>query len=215
MYSSSAYPTTIPSSVLVTTNRPAIDAPMGKRRQDTAAGFPVGLIPQLIDVLHILTEGQDLLSRKIRMARQDGSSNAVPIVEHLEHFQIPAGQPVVTGGSAGAETPSAPPSEDVEFGGETTPTRTLDIDCLSDPGMKIGGADTPPANVPESASPSDSPEVRSPDAMGDSSSASVVQPVPLRSVPPAETTTTSTLRRDYNFFDELDASLASLSDPAD
>jgi hypothetical protein len=214
MYSSSAYPITIPSSDLVTRDRPAIDAPIGRRRQDTTAGFPVGLIPQLIDVLHILTEGQDLLSRKIRTARHDESSNAVPIVEQLEHFQIPAGQPVVSSGSAVVETPSTPPSDDVEFDGGATATKAFGIDCPSDPGMKVGGADTPPANDPDSASRSDSPEIGSPDAIANTSSASVIQPVPLHSAPPAETTT-APLRRDYNFFDELDANLASLPDPTD
>lgn len=214
MYSSSAYPITIPSSDLVTRDRPAIDAPIGKRRQETTAGFPVGLIPQLIDVLHVLTEGQDLLSRKIRAARHDESRRAVPLVGQLERFQIPAGQPILDSGSATVETPSSPPSDDVVLGGETTPTKAVHIDRPSDPGMKVDGADTARANVPDSPPPSDSLEVRSTDARGDTSSASVVQSVPLHSVPPAETAT-SAPRHDYNFFDELDASLASLADPAD
>ena len=105
MYSSSAYPTTIPSSDLVTRDLPAVDARIGTRRQNTTAGFPVGLIPQLIDVLHILTEGQDLLSRKIRTARLDESRDPVPIVEQIERFEIPAVRPIVDSGSATVETP--------------------------------------------------------------------------------------------------------------
>ena len=213
MYSSSAYPTSIPSSDLVTRDLHAVDARIGTRRQNTTAGFPVGLIPQLIDVLHILTEGQDLLSRKIRTARLDESRDPVPIVEQIERFEIPAVRPIVDSGSATVETPPTPPSEDIEFDGETTPANFFGMDHRSDPGIEDGGADTPPAGVPDSASPSDSPALTSAEAMGDPLSVSVVQSVPLDSVPPAEPTTTSSLRRDYNFFDELDAKLASLQDP--
>jgi hypothetical protein len=213
MYSSSAHPTAIPSSDLVTRDLPAVDPRIGTRRQNTTAGLPLGLIPQLIDVLHILTEGQELLSHKIRTARLNESRDPVPIVEQIERFEIPAVRPIVDNGSATVEKPPTPPSEDIEFDGETTPANFFGMDRRSDPGIEAGGADIPPAGVPDSTSPSDSPAVTSADAMGDPSSASVVQSVPLDSVPPAETTTTSSLRRDYNFFDELDAKLASLQDP--
>jgi hypothetical protein len=212
MYSSSAYPTPIPSSDLVTKDRPATHARIETRRQDKTAGFPVGLIPQLIDVLRILTEGQDLLSRKIRAARHDDSSHSVPIVERLECFQIPGVQPIVSSGSDPLEAPPTPPSEDIEFDGETTRANTFGIGRPSNPDIEVGGLDTPPARVPDSATPFDSPAVTTINAMGDPSCAPVAQSAPLDSVPPAETTA-SPLRRNYNFFDELDARLAGLQHP--
>jgi hypothetical protein len=214
MYSSSAYPTTIPSSELVTSVHAAIDPRSGTRAQDTSGGFPVGLIPQLIDVLHILTEGQDLLSRKIRSARHDESSRSIPIDEQLECFQIPAGQPVVGDGSPAVETPRIPSSGDIEFDGQTTRANTLGINCPSVPGVEAGEADTSPVSVLDSAPASDSPVVASADVMGEPSSGSLARSVLVDSAAPAETTP-SPLRRDYNFFDELDARLASLQNPRD
>ena len=214
MYSSFAYPTTIPSSDLVTRDHSAIEARVGTRRQDTTAGFPVGLIPQLIDVLHILTEGQDLLSRKIRAARHDELHHSAPIVEQLELPHIPAGPPLVGNGSHAVEPPRIPSPGDIAFDGETMRANTLGIDCPSDAGVEAGGAETPPASVTDSAPASDSSVVASADAMSEPSSRSLARSVLLDSESPAARTP-SPSRRDYNFFDELDASLASLQNPRD
>ena len=88
MYSSSTYETSSPSSDLVATDHPAVDTRTGTRGHDSASGFSVGLIPQLIDVLRILTEGQDLLSRKIRSALLEESSHPFSIVEQDERLQV-------------------------------------------------------------------------------------------------------------------------------
>jgi hypothetical protein len=208
MYSSSDYRTSIPSSDLVTKDRPVIDARIGTRREDAAAGFSVGLIPQLIDVLHVLTEGQVLLSRKIRAARLDESSPTAAIAEPPGRFEIPAGQ----SGSPTVGTARATGPEDIVFDPGTMPTSTSVIDCPPDPGVEVGGVDTASAGVLESAPPSHQPAMTLGDVPNDPPPRPVTQPEMLESVPPAESTA-SPLRRDYNFFDELDARLASLNDP--
>jgi hypothetical protein len=115
MYTSSAVPTSIPSSGVVTRGHSTPDARVETRRQDTTDGFPVGLIPQLIDVLTILTEGQGLLSGKIRAARLNESSHSIPIVEQLNRLQIPVGQPVVVdSNSTSFETRRTRPAEHSE-----------------------------------------------------------------------------------------------------
>jgi hypothetical protein len=213
MYSSSACPTSIPSSDVATRVHPAIDARIETRRQDTTDGFPVGLIPQLIDVLHILTEGQGLLSGKIRAARLDESSHSGQIVEQLDRFQIPVGQPVVGSSSTPFEAPRTRPAEHSELDGETTGAHTFGIDCPSDPGVEVGGPVASPASVPESAPSTDSPSTMNTKVTGELSNGPVADSVPLESAASAGTTA-SPLYRDYNFFDELDAKLASLQDRA-
>ena len=59
----------------------------------------MGLIPQLIDVLRILTEGQDLLSRKIRSALLEESNQPFSNVEQDERLQVPAARPILDGGT--------------------------------------------------------------------------------------------------------------------
>ena len=197
MYSSSAYPNSIPSSDVATRDHPAIDDRIETRRQDTTDGFPVGLIPQLIDVLHILTEGQGLLSGKIRAARLDESSHS--------------GRHVVGSSSTPFETPRPRPAEHGELDEETTRANTFGINYPSDPGVEVGGPVASPANVPESAPSSDSPATTNTKVTGEPSNGPVANSVSLESEASAGTTA-SPLHRDYNFFDELDAKLASLQD---
>ena len=212
--SSSAYPTSIPSSNLVTRDRSAIDDRIGIRRQHRSDAFSVGLIPQLIDVLRILAEGQDLLSCKIRAARIEGSSHSVPILEHLERFQVAVGQPIVGTGFPTDGVRRTPPTEDTGFDWESARANTHGSHYGPDPGTEVGDVDTATASVLESAPPSDPTAVGSANTTGDPSSVPITQPVLLDLVPPTGTTT-SPLRRDYNFFDELDARLATLHDPTD
>ena len=209
MYSSSASPTTNRSSDLVTRDRPAVDFRTGTL-PDTTAGFSVGLIPQLTEILHVLTEGLDLLAHKVRAARHDESAHSTSHAEQLERVQIPTGPPVAGSGRATVETPR-PPREDIEFDGEHTRADISGIGDTPDPGIDFGGADAPFASFPDSAPLSYPLEVTSAGAADEPSSGPVVQSMPLNATPPA--TTASPLRRDYNFFDELDARLASLQDP--
>ncbi len=211
MHTSPAYPTSVPSSDVVARDNPAIDARIEARRQDATAGFPVGLIPQLIDVLHILTEGQSFLSGKIRAARLDESDHSIPNVEQLDRFQIPVEQSVVGRNSASLETPRPRPAERTGFYGQATRVSTISVDCPSVPGLDFGGTVASPASVPGSAPSSDPTRINIKEA-GRSSSGPHVDSVPLEPATP-DGTTALRLHRDYNFFDELDARLATLQDP--
>jgi hypothetical protein len=193
MHSSSANPTPIPSSDVATRDHSAVDARMETRRQDTTEGFPVGLIPQLIDVLHILTEGQGLLSGKLRAARLDESSHS------CRH--------VVGSSSTPFEIPRARPAEHGELDGETTRANSFGMNYPSDPGADVGDPVASPASVPESAPSSDSPTTINARVTNEP----VAHSVSLESEASAGTSA-SPLHRDYNFFDELDAKLASLQD---
>jgi hypothetical protein len=212
MNSSSAYPTSVVSSDAPKLDPPAVDARIEARHQDTADGFPLGLIPQLIDVLHILTEGQCLLSGKIRAARLDEASHSVAIVGRLDCLQIAVEQPVVVGSSTPPESPHALRAEQSELEEETPWAATFDVDCPTDPGVEVGGAVVPSASVPISVPSSESPAAVNVKMTGVHSSGLDVESVSLESALPSRTAA-SPLRRDYNFFDELDARLASLQEP--
>lgn len=207
MYSSSAYQTSTSLSDLVTREQPAAVTQIGTRPDDTTAGFSVGLIPQLIDVLRILTEGQDLLSRKIRTAVLEESSHSIAIDEQVEHIQFPAAPPTIDSGSppAGSRVPT---SSDIHFEDTTTRADTVDCDPTSDPGVEVAGADIPSSSKPGFTPVSDRLMATRGDASDDHSNEPVVQSALLGAAP--DETAASPLRRDYNFFDELDARLAGL-----
>jgi hypothetical protein len=212
MYSSSAYPASIAPSEVVTTDRRAIDAPIETRRQDATDGISIGLIPQLIHVLHILTEGQELLSRKIQEAKLDEASRSFSAVAHLNRFQIPTRQPVVGSDTTPFEPPSTPTTKHSESDGETTPANTFGIAWPADLSTEVhSGAPSSPSD-PDSAPASDSQAIVNATAPSEPMSVPKVDSVQKESAAPAGTTE-SPLHRDYNFFDELDARLASLQDP--
>ena len=208
MYSSSTYESSSPSSDLLATDHPAVDA-RRTRGHDSASGFSVGLIPQLIDVLRILTEGQDLLSRKIRSALLEESNQPFSNVEQDERLQVPAAQPILDGGTTLAETSRIPTSKDAQFDGATTRSNTLGIRCASDSYVDVGETETSPSSKPDFTPVSSLLTVARADRKDDRHfGGSMVQPVASNSVP--DEPTASLLHREYNYFDELDAMLASL-----
>lgn len=204
---SSAYLTTFPSSDLATSDLAAVDSRMDTPRQDSSAGIPVGLLPQLIDVLHALTEGQHLLSYKIRSARR-----VEPQAEQGEPISIPAGHSLVRDGSADVVTPLTAPSRDKLMDEQAAPLTVHSVGRSAESGVEASGVEHPLASFPDSLGLLGSPEVTNTDVTLEPSSDAAVQSAPLNPVT-LGAPSTSPLRRDYNFFDELDARLASLRDP--
>jgi hypothetical protein len=177
-----------------------------------------GLLPQLIDVLHALTEGQELLSSKVRDARLEHSCHSATVVERRPQAE-PADDPSSRvsrspDGSIGVH--GSPPTSNIEL--DAGPTSKIDGGGDASSPEPAGGTATAPetALIPETASRSDASETTAtPSSMdaGTPSEASA-RNNGLNSAQPVETTKAS-LNRNYNFFDELDARLADLKDPAD
>ena len=68
MCSSSADSTPVAMGPLTTSDRTAVSDPLTVRSDDSTDISAKGLLPQLIDLLHALTQGQEMLSRKVRDA---------------------------------------------------------------------------------------------------------------------------------------------------
>jgi hypothetical protein len=68
MCPSPAFPTIAPANDSVTDQLIYMAHP-GSLPPDDPEGVPLGLLPQLIEVLHALTEGHDALSRQLRVVR--------------------------------------------------------------------------------------------------------------------------------------------------
>src|ERR1700728_2281744 len=121
MCSSLAYPTSAPLGDPMTTERAAICGPVTARGEDMTNISSKGLLPQLIDVLHALTEGQELLSRKVRNARLEHSSHMTPVVGGCPQSDPSdfAG-PRSFAGASPVGTHRESPSDNVELGMEPT-----------------------------------------------------------------------------------------------
>jgi hypothetical protein len=176
-----------------------------------------GLLPQLIDVLHALTDGYESLSRKLRDARLEDTCHSVPVVERC----LQAGPSEDPRSSVGSRPNVSigirrePTMDNIEV--DTGRTSVSGFGNGSVPEPRIGVSVVPvSATVPEAASPSDPPAAigSHPDTLADLSSETSARPDGLNSAEPGKTTT-ARVNRDYNFFDELDARLAGLKDPAD
>jgi hypothetical protein len=146
-----------------------------------------GLLPQLIDVLTALAEGQELLSRKIRDAKLAYSGDSNPVVNsmHAATSDIAIPDPLTGGTSFSSSLPIRAQS----------PTDQGDL-----------GAGRPSGNGDGNGS---SPR---PSSGTDLSSAATARTDWLNS---SDDTGTDALNYNYNFFDELDARLADLHDPGD
>jgi len=97
----------------VTRDRAAIGGPLTVRSEDLTHISVNGLLPQLIDLLHALTEGQELLSRKVRDARLEYTCQPAPVDERCPHTE-PSDSAVprsFMGTSPNAGTPADPSNE--------------------------------------------------------------------------------------------------------
>jgi|GEM_PF-4945028 len=188
------------------------------RSEDVTGISSEGLLPQLIDVLHALTEGQELLSRKVRNARLEYTSRST-LVERcpqVEPSDFAAPRSLVgTSPNASIGIRQEPPTDNIESG--AGPTSVNGFGNGSSPEPSIGASAAPiSATVPEAASPSNPPAtiVTHADTPADLSNETPARTDWLNSAGLGETTRAPS-NRDYNFFDELDARLAGLQDPAD
>ncbi len=189
------------------------------RSEDMTDISSKGLLPQLIDVLHALTEGQELLSRKVRDARLEQTCHSAPVVERCPQaepsdFASPRSFEVASlNASIGVRR--EPPTDNVELGAGLTSVNGFGNGSLPEPSIGVSAAPAS-ATIPEAASPSNPPAaiVTHAGTHADLSSETSARTNWLNSAGPGETTT-APANRDYNFFEELDAKLADLQDPAD
>ena len=203
----------------MTGDRAAVGGPVTARREDAADISSKGLLPQLIDVLQALTEGQESLSRKVRDARLEYTCHPAPDVERYPQAEpsdfVAPRSFVVTSPNASIEIRRESPTDNVELGAGPTSDNGVGNGSLSEPSIGVSAAPVS-VTVPEAASPSNPPApiVTHAGTPADLSSEMSARTDRLNSARPGETTT-APLNRDYNFFDELDARLADLQDPAD
>jgi ubiquitin len=191
------------------------DSAATARSEDVSDISSKGLLPQLIDVLHALTDGHESLARKVRDARLEYTRYSVPIVESGLQVE-PADTRLSVGTSAHASigVRRKPATKKVVLDTGETSVNGFGNGHVPEPS---NGASSVPvkATVPEAVAPPDPAAIVS----------HAGTPAELSSEPSARTdgvnsarhgeTTTAPVNRDYNFFDELDARLADRQDPAD
>jgi hypothetical protein len=176
------------------------------------------LLPQLIDVLHALTEGQEFLSRKVRDARLDYTSHSARIVgtcRPVEPSDFAASGSFVGASPFGSiEIRRELSTDKVDLGAGPTSVNGFGNGSLPDRSIEVSAV---PRNttIPEAAPPCNPPAAIVADAgtPADHSSEPSARSDWLNLARPGETST-APLNRDYNFFDELDSRLADLQDPA-
>lgn len=216
MCSSHAYPTSTPLCGSLTGDRAAVAGPVTARGEDADISSK-GLVPQLIDVLQALAEGQESLSRKVRNARLGYTCHTTHDVEtypQAEPLDFVAPSSFVRTNSS-IEIRREPLTDNVELRPE--PTSVNRVGNSPSPESNIGvSAASLGVRAPEVASPGNPPApiVANTGRAADVSSEMSDGTDWLNSTRPGETTT-APLNRDYNFFDELDERLADLQDPAE
>ncbi len=216
MSTSPAYPTSAPLGSSMTADGAVICGPVKARREDVTDIRSKGLLPQLIEVLHALTEGQESLSRKVRNARLEHSCHLTPVVERFPQTEPPdfAGPRSFNGASPAAfiGTLQDSPSGNVELGARPTSIESFSKGSSAAPSIESSTAPIS-ATVPDAAVPSgpSAAHVTHADTLTDLSSETFARTDWLNSVRPCGTNA-ELLNRDYNFFDALDARLADLKD---
>ena len=221
MSSSPAYLTSAPFGGLSNGDGADIGSPVTARSEDGIDVPSKGLLPQLIDVLHALTEGQELLSRKVRDARLEHACHSSLAAERRPDDTPSdfAAQHVLVGTSpiASLGIRQGTPKNNVELGAGPTSVNGNGNGngngSLPEPSTGISATPVS-ATVPVASSPSNPPAaiVTHAGTPADPSS-ETTRTDWLNSARPIETNT-APLNRDYNYFDELDARLADLQGPA-
>jgi hypothetical protein len=195
----------------VTEAEAAVDLSGSARTKDATDISSKGLLPQLIEVLHALTQGQELLSSKIRKAELEYAR--VPVVDRCPQAEA----------SAIGITPAF-------VGARPNASRGIRPEPSIDGGDLGAGPINGDGNVPRPGPSIASSEAHVNGTMPGSERlsdplAASVMPTGYPSERAARTdrldsarpddTTTELLNRNYNFFDELDARLADLKGPTD
>lgn len=210
MSSSPAPSISPPLNDLMRTDLAAI-ADSGDSPQEGAAD---GLFPQLIDVLQALTDGQQLLLRRLRESRPDIADHQSQVVEESAPDEVPrpADTPSFSGASGASIGLGQPTSSGRTEVDESTSESAVYKDILAEPSLEPSPM-TPAAGSPEAAkSQSVASTVTPVDVPADALNERPTQTEWISSRAP-NGTSTSLGSRDYNFFDELDARLADLPDP--
>jgi len=191
----------------------------GERRSDVTDTSSKGLLPQLTDVLYALADSHELLLRKLQSVRLEHIGG-----EHLSIEETPGAYRLADAerrGPALVEVTVAPttdanhasPTDEIEETARPTPTwlgsTEFDSSHGVTPGSVTGHTDTsvPSGSVTQA-------DVLVPSHERDAAAATSQAPIPAdpstaHSDPPAA----EPAERNYNFFDDLDVRLTSLTNP--
>ncbi len=218
MCSSLTDSTSVPMGSLATRDRATRSDPLTVRIEDSTDMSDKGLLPQLIDLLHALTEGQEMLSRKVRDAALEGTRR--PAAVDGRWAQTEPSDPAVPGSylgvslNASGRTRREPPTDDVAVDAGRTSVGAFGDAPL--PKTNLDGSAAPvSAAAPQATSPSSPAAGVATRATTPDLSETSTGTDRLNSRVPGGETSMSPSNRDYNFFDELDARLADLQDPPD
>ena len=218
MSSSPAYPTSVPLDGYMNGDHAAVDGSLTAHGEGVADVSPKGLFPQLIEVLHALIEGQELLACRLRDVRLEHMCHAAPDIERCPRAEPSA----FVAGSFVARSPNGsiglrpdPPTDAIDWGGGPTSANGSQNGSLPEPSPGVAAAPLSVAG-PEASSPSNPPAAITTHGgtPADLSNGASARAEWLNSAAPGEAIMVSA-SRDYNFFDELDAKLADLQDQGD
>ncbi len=179
---------------------------------------PKACSPKLIEVLHALIEGQELLAGRLRDARLEHTCHAATDIERrpqAEPSAFVADSFVEKSRRGSIGIRPEPPTDAIDLGGGPTSVNGSRNGSLPEPSFGVTSGPLS-AGGPEAPSRSNPPEaiVTHGGTPADLSNGASARAEWLNSAAPGETAAVSA-SRDYNFFDELDARLADLQDPSD
>lgn len=184
----------------LTTRRSHADTGLHARQSDDGVDvtLPDGLLPQLIQVIHVLSDGQNILSCRIRAARIEFSNH----FERDTEIELPPWQP--------RPIPTDPIPTDRVLQGPAPIESVLSVETV--PGSVPPSAAPPSPGAPARKSlPSELVNLPPGPTLDDVTERTTTN---WRSPSRSEEPNMVTADRNYNFFDELDARLADLhADP--
>jgi len=211
MCSFPVYPTSAPPNA----SMPG-DCAVTTRSEDMTDSSSKGLLPQLIDLLHALTEGQELLTSRVRDAMLESTCHPSPGVERRGEPCDGPRSLMVPSPDASIATRREAPRDNVDLGPGPTSASGFENGSLPEPSNGVRAApvsgmaseETPPSDPPAAVVTHAGPP-------GDPSNEAHIQTGRLNSTQDGGEATAAPLNRDYNFFDELDARLAGLHNAPD